>query len=46
MRPNGFDSKGHQVYRATCVQCGNTDIPEQVLGGGSAGGGKSYIGCC
>lgn len=42
MRPNGFDSKGHQVYRATCVQCGNTDIPEQVLGGGSAGGGKSY----
>ena len=40
MRPNGFDKKGHQIYQATCEKCGNTDIPEQVLGGGSAGGGK------
>lgn len=41
MRPNGFDSKGHQLYKATCKQCGSTDIPEQVLIGGSAGGGKA-----
>lgn len=46
MKPNGFDKNGHQIYQATCENCGNTDIPEQVLGGGSAGGGKSYIGCC
>lgn len=37
MRPNGMDAKGHVVYKATCTQCGNTDIPEQILGGGSAG---------
>lgn len=46
MRPYGYDAKGHQMYRATCTQCGNTDIPEQVLGGGAAGGGKSFLGCC
>lgn len=46
MRPNGVDAKGHAVYKATCTKCGNTDIPEQILGGGSAGGGKSYLGCC
>ena len=40
MRLNGVDAKGHAVYKATCVKCGNTDIPEQILGGGSAGGGK------
>lgn len=40
MKPNGFDKNGHQIYQATCDKCGNTDIPEQVLGGGSAGGGK------
>lgn len=37
MRPYSFDARGHQMYRATCTQCGNTDIPEQVLGGGAAG---------
>lgn len=41
MRPNGFDSHGHQIYKATCTKCGTTDIPEQILGGGSAGGGKA-----
>lgn len=43
MKPNGFDSKGHQIYQATCEKCGNTNIPEQVLGGGSAGGGKMLL---
>ncbi len=40
MRPNGIDAKGHTIYKATCTKCGNTDIPEQILGGGAAGGGK------
>lgn len=46
MKPNGTDVKGHTIYRATCTKCGSTDIPEQILGGGSAGGGKSFLGCC
>ena len=37
MRPNGTDAHGHQVYKATCKKCGTTDIPELILGGGSAG---------
>ena len=41
MRPNGVDAKGHTIYQATCAKCGNTDIPEQILGGGAAGGGKA-----
>lgn len=43
MKPNGFDKNGHQVYKAACEQCGTTDIPEQILGGGSAGGGKAAL---
>lgn len=46
MKPNGYDKDGHPVYEAECSQCGNRNIPEIILGGGSAGGGKSYIGCC
>ena len=45
MRKYQYDVKGNPIYQATCVKCGNTDIPEQILGGGSAGGGKSYCGC-
>lgn len=41
MRSYGKDIKGHTMYRAVCTKCGNTDIPEQILGGGSAGGGKA-----
>ena len=37
MKPNGTDAHGHRIYKATCSQCGSTDIPEQILGGGSAG---------
>lgn len=37
MRPCGVDSKGHTIFKPTCTKCGNTDIPEQILGGGSAG---------
>lgn len=43
MRKYGYDIKGNPMYQATCVKCGNTDIPEQILGGGSAGGGKAGL---
>lgn len=43
MKPNGYDREGHQVFRPMCTKCGNTNIPEQILGGGSAGGGKSCL---
>lgn len=43
MRPSGFDKSGHQIYKPMCEQCGNINIPEQVLIGGSAGGGKATL---
>lgn len=43
MRPNGYDKNGHEIFQATCKDCGNTNIPEQILEGGSAGGGKSCL---
>lgn len=47
MKPCGTDDKtGMQIYEPTCTCCGNTNIPEIVLGGGAAGGGKSYLGSC
>lgn len=44
MRLTGYDSHGNAIHEPTCVECGNTDIPENVLMGGAAGGGKSYLG--
>lgn len=41
MKPCGYDKNGHQVFQPVCKKCGNIDIPEQILGGGSAGGGKA-----
>lgn len=46
MKPNGFDKNGSKIYKPVCKDCGNDNIPEQILSGGSAGGGKSYLGCC
>lgn len=40
IRKVGVDSKGMAKYDAVCTKCGNNDIPEMILGGGSAGGGK------
>lgn len=45
MRPDGKDKNGNTIWVPTCKQCQNTDIPELILMGGSAGGGKSYLGC-
>lgn len=43
MKPNGYDRNGHQIFMPMCRQCGNTNIPEQILEGGSAGGGKGQM---
>ena len=40
MRECGTDKEGHILYEPVCKNCGNNDIPEQILSGGSAGGGK------
>ena len=44
MKACGKDKEGHVLYEPVCKKCGNNDIPEQILSGGSAGGGKSYLG--
>lgn len=36
----GNDLKGNPQYKPQCNQCGNQDLPQLVLGGGAAGGGK------
>lgn len=41
----GYDKYGHPIHEPVCSKCGNTDIAELVLAGGSAGGGKSFLGC-
>lgn len=46
MRRDGKDKNGNDIWVPTCTQCGSTDIPEVILGGGSAGGGKTFLGCC
>lgn len=43
MRRTGFDSHGNAIHEPTCVNCGSTDIPEFVLMGGAAGGGKQTM---
>lgn len=46
MKMIGYDEEGHEIFKPVCSNCGNEDIPNMVLAGGSAGGGKSYLGCC
>ena len=40
----GYDEKGNEKYVPECERCHNQDLAEIILGGGAAGGGKSYIG--
>ncbi len=42
----GHDVKGNPKYQPYCTRCGSTDLPQLILGGGAAGGGKSYLGSC
>lgn len=42
----GHDIKGNPQYKPQCASCGNQDLAQLILGGGAAGGGKSYLGSC
>ena len=43
---NGVDRNGNPTYTSVCEKCGNNNIPQIILCGGAAGGGKSYLGSC
>ena len=38
----GHDADGNARYKPYCSECNNMNIPQMILGGGSAGGGKSF----
>ena len=42
----GYDVKKNPQYKPVCESCGNTNLPQMILGGGAAGGGKSFLGAC
>ena len=42
----GYDVKKNPQYKPVCESCGNTNLPQIILGGGAAGGGKSFLGAC
>lgn len=50
--PFGTDKYGRPIYHPQCSKCKATDIPQFILCGGAAGGGKSFlmsawlISCC
>lgn len=44
--PCGHDRNGNVEYRPQCSKCGNAHLPQTILCGGAAGGGKSYLGSC
>ena len=37
----GDDENGNKRYVPECSSCGNRNIPQMILGGGAAGGGKA-----
>lgn len=39
----GYDTNHNPKYKPHCIKCGNANIPQLVLGGGAAGGGKSFV---
>lgn len=41
-----YDNKGNPQYKPQCSSCGSQDLAQLILGGGAAGGGKSYLGSC
>jgi hypothetical protein len=40
----GYDVNHNPQYKPECWKCYNQDLPQLILGGGAAGGGKSYVG--
>lgn len=45
-KQSGIDRNGHPTYKSVCSKCGNDNIPQMILCGGAAGGGKSFLGSC
>lgn len=41
--PYGADKYGHTTYHPQCSNCKSIDIPQFILCGGAAGGGKSFL---
>lgn len=39
----GYDANGNEIYIPTCKKCGNDNIPQTILCGGAAGGGKAQL---
>ena len=42
----GTDMNGNPQFKPQCDKCGSFDLPQLILGGGAAGGGKSYVSSC
>lgn len=42
----GYNEYGTKEYKATCAVCGNQNLPQLILAGGAAGGGKTYLSSC
>lgn len=40
----GYDPQHNPQYKPECVKCRNRNLAQLILGGGSAGGGKSFVG--
>lgn len=40
---NGVDRNGNPTYVSVCEKCGNNNIPQIILCGGAAGGGKQTL---
>lgn len=40
----GYDPQRNPQYKPQCKQCRSQNLPQLILGGGAAGGGKSFIG--
>lgn len=43
---SGLDERGKPKYSPQCKKCKTRHLPRFILGGGAAGGGKSYVGSC
>lgn len=39
----GIDPQGNPQYVPQCMKCGSRDLPQMILGGGAAGGGKAGL---
>ncbi|MDR1121213.1 MAG: phage terminase large subunit [Dysgonamonadaceae bacterium] len=42
----GVDRNGNAQFKPECCTCHSQDLPQIILSGGAAGGGKSFVGSC